>query len=120
MTILGLAAAPALDTDQPWFDYETWALSNASSKSTSFSWDHSYGPLDWPRDGRELLRVKAKRPAYWKATNLDDFDGAPLDPRPQLDQPRRLRRLRLPAGRAPSAGCSGSASPCATCARRRS
>ena len=76
VTILGLAAAPALDTDQPWFDYETWALSNASSKSTSFTWDHSYGPLDWPRDGRELLRVKAKNPAYWKATNLDDFDGA--------------------------------------------
>ena len=75
VTILGLAAAPALDTDQPWFDYETWALSNASSKSTEFSWDHSYGPLDWPRDGRELLRVKAKRPAYWKATNLDEFDG---------------------------------------------
>jgi len=76
VTILGLAAAPALDTDQPWFDYETWALSNASSKSTSFTWDHSYGPLDWPRDGRELLRVKARRPAYWKATNLDSFDGS--------------------------------------------
>jgi transglutaminase-like putative cysteine protease len=76
VTILGLVAAPALDTDQPWFDYETWALSNASSKSTSFTWDHSYGQLDWPRDGRELLRVKAKSPAYWKATNLDDFDGA--------------------------------------------
>ena len=73
VTILGLAAAPALDTDQPWFDYETWALSNASSKSTSFSWDHSYGPLDWPRDGRELLRVKAQRPAYWKATNLEQL-----------------------------------------------
>ena len=76
VTFLGLAAAPALDTDEPWFDYETWALSNASSKSASFTWDHTYGPLDWPRDGRELLRVKARRPAYWKATNLDDFDGA--------------------------------------------
>src|SRR5215218_1935355 len=75
VTILGLAAAPALDTGQPWFDYETWALSNASSKSTEFSWDHTYGPLDWPRDGRELLRVKARHPAYWKATNLDTFDG---------------------------------------------
>ncbi len=75
VTILGLAAAPALDTDEPWFDYETWALSNASSKSTTFSWEHSYGPLDWPRDGRELLRVKAKRPAYWKAANLELFDG---------------------------------------------
>jgi protein-glutamine gamma-glutamyltransferase len=75
VTILGLAAAPALDTDEPWFDYETWALSNAASKSTSFAWEHGYGPLDWPRDGRELLRVKARQPAYWKAANLDEFDG---------------------------------------------
>ena len=29
-------------------------------KSTSFSWDHDYGPLNWPRDGRELLRVRAE------------------------------------------------------------
>jgi len=75
VTILGMAAAPALDTDKPWFDYETWALSNAASKTTAFTWEHSYGPLDWPRDGRELLRVKAPRAAYWKAMNLDEFDG---------------------------------------------
>ena len=47
----------------------------ARRRPTAFSWDHGYGPLDWPRDGRELLRVKAKSPAYWKATNLDAFDG---------------------------------------------
>jgi len=76
VVILGLVAAPALDTGRPWFDYETWALSNASARSTAFNWQHTYGPLDWPRDGRELLRVKAKRAAYWKAMNLDDFDGS--------------------------------------------
>ena len=38
-------------------------------------WNHSYGALNWPRDGRELLRVRASTPAYWKAENLDDFDG---------------------------------------------
>jgi transglutaminase-like putative cysteine protease len=76
VSVLALMLAPALDKDAPWFDYETWALDAASSKTTSFSWDHSYGPLDWPRDGRELLRVRAeKRPAYWKAENLDGFDG---------------------------------------------
>ena len=75
VVVLGLVAAPALDTDEPWFDYETWALSSASSKTTAFNWEHSYGPLSWPRDGRELLRVKAPRPAYWKAMNLDEFDG---------------------------------------------
>ena len=77
VAVLALMVAPALDKDQPWFDYENWALDAASAKSTSFSWDHDYGPLDWPRDGRELLRVRAeKRPAYWKAENLDGFDGA--------------------------------------------
>ena len=47
----------------------------AGGASVSFDFSHRYGPLDWPRDGREVLRVKAKRPAYWKAENLDDFDG---------------------------------------------
>ena len=74
--VLALLLAPALDGDQPWWDYESWALGAASARSTSFSWDHHYGPLVWPRDGRELLRVKAERwPAYWKAANLDSFDG---------------------------------------------
>jgi transglutaminase-like putative cysteine protease len=77
VAVLALMLAPALDADQPWWDYESWALDAASAKTTSFSWDHDYGPLDWPRDGRELLRVRAeKRPAYWKAENLDGFDGA--------------------------------------------
>ena len=73
--IAALIVAPALDGDAPWWDYETWALSTASSKSTTFSWDHDYGPLDWPRDGREMIRVKAKQAAYWKAESLDVFDG---------------------------------------------
>ncbi|MEO8689623.1 MAG: transglutaminaseTgpA domain-containing protein [Solirubrobacteraceae bacterium] len=73
--IAALIIAPALDRDAPWWDYETWALSTAASHSTSFSWDHDYGPLNWPRDGREMLRVKAKQPAYWKAESLDVFDG---------------------------------------------
>ncbi len=76
VAILALMLAPALDRDAPWWDYESWALGAASARSTSFSWDHDYGPLDWPRDGRELLRVRAqKRPAYWKAANLTAFDG---------------------------------------------
>jgi transglutaminase-like putative cysteine protease len=76
VAVLALMLAPALDADEPWWDYESWALGAASARSTSFSWDHDYGPLDWPRDGRELLRVRVeKRAAYWKAANLDGFDG---------------------------------------------
>ena len=73
--VLGLMLAPALDGNDPWWDYETWALTTAASQTTRFSWDHDYGPLDWPRDGREMLRVKARQQAYWKAQNLDAFDG---------------------------------------------
>ena len=29
---------------------------------TTFTWNHTYGPLNWPRDGRELLRVQAAPP----------------------------------------------------------
>jgi protein-glutamine gamma-glutamyltransferase len=76
VAVLALMLAPALDGDEPWWDYESWALGAASARSTSFSWDHDYGPLDWPRDGRELLRVRAPRALYWKAANLDIFDGA--------------------------------------------
>ena len=75
-TLVALGAAPILNRDTPWFDYETWAADTSASKSTSFSWDtQTYAGLNWPRDGRELIRVKAKTPAYWKTTNLDMFDG---------------------------------------------
>ena len=75
-TLVALLAAPLLNRDAPWFDYETWAAETSSSKSTSFTWDvQNYGGLNWPRDGRELIRVKARTPAYWKTQNLDDFDG---------------------------------------------
>jgi len=74
-TFVALVAAPVLNRDAPWFDYETWAAETSSSKSTTFSWEHSYTGLNWPRDGRELLRISARQPAYWKAENLDVFDG---------------------------------------------
>src|SRR6185312_11062519 len=41
----------------------------------TFSWDHTYGPMTWPRDGREVLRIKAPHQTYWKTVNLDEFDG---------------------------------------------
>ena len=79
---LGLAAAfaalvlaPVFDGRQPWWDYENWALSASTTRTTTFSWNHNYSPLRWPREGRELLRVRARQPAYWKAQDLDIFAG---------------------------------------------
>jgi hypothetical protein len=73
--IAALLAAPLLDGREPWWDYERWALDSASARAVSFTWDHDYSPLDWPRDGRELLRIRAPTSPYWKATTLVDFDG---------------------------------------------
>jgi protein-glutamine gamma-glutamyltransferase len=99
-----LIVAPALDGADPWFDYESWAIETAGAKAVSFNWDHDYSPLEWPRDGRELLRVKAQQPAYWKARDLALFDGRTWrqdprqrgeDPSSQLPaSPRALSRWR--------------------------
>ena len=72
---LGALVAPRLDGDGPWVDYRGLAGDLGERNQTSFDWNHSYSPLGWPRDGRELLRVKVKEPAYWKATVLRRFDG---------------------------------------------
>ena len=35
----------------------------------------SYGPIDWPREGNEVMRIKSDEPHYWKAANSRRFDG---------------------------------------------
>jgi transglutaminase-like putative cysteine protease len=72
---LGLLAAPLLDRQTPILDVNDLAASIAPARGSTFEWDHRYGPLNWPRDGREVLRIKASHAAYWKAENLDGFDG---------------------------------------------
>ena len=70
----GLLAAPRLD-GTALVDYEQLAQSLSPAVTTTYTWNHTYGPLDWPRDGREVLRVRAPERAYWKAANLNVFDG---------------------------------------------
>ena len=72
---IGLAAAPLLDRDRAWVDYEEIAQSLAPAAGVRFSFDHAYGPISWPRDGREMFRVRARTRSYWKAENLNSFDG---------------------------------------------
>lgn len=71
----GALAAPALDRDDPWIDAQALVEGLDRPTAAQFDWTQRYGPLDWPRDGREVLRVQAPRAAYWKAQNLDGFDG---------------------------------------------
>ncbi|MGZ4276259.1 MAG: transglutaminase-like domain-containing protein [Solirubrobacteraceae bacterium] len=75
VALLGAAIAPRLDAGRPWLDYEALAEKLQPTKAEGFTWDHSYGPLHWPRDGREILRIGSRAPLYWKAVNLEAFDG---------------------------------------------
>jgi protein-glutamine gamma-glutamyltransferase len=80
--LLGVALAGALplaavaDRGEPWFDYKAFAENLGPDDPVRFSWEQQYGPIDWPRDGNEVMRVKSDEPHYWKAANLDRFDGA--------------------------------------------
>ena len=71
----GLVAGPRLDGDTPLLDYEQLAQSLSSAQGARYDWNHDYGPLNWPRVGREVLRIRARERAYWKATDLARFDG---------------------------------------------
>ncbi len=94
--IIGAVVGPHLDRTRPWFNYENFAEKLEPTKAEAFSWTHSYGPLKWSRDGREMLRIKATVPAYWKATNLDEFDGVRWREGPPsrdaIVQPRQNRK----------------------------
>lgn len=71
----GLVAAPVLDRDRPLLDPVSVSDALRGSGGVVFDWNQRYGPLDWPREGREVLSVRARSPAYWKAENLERFDG---------------------------------------------
>jgi transglutaminase-like putative cysteine protease len=70
---VALPAAAVLDSGRGLIDYRHWGLLSANGQS--FSWDQTYGPLDWPQKGTRLLEVASEHSHYWKATNLDTFDG---------------------------------------------
>lgn len=73
-TLFAVPVAASLDRDAPWLDYRQWNWFGTIG-GTAFDWSHSYGPIDWSRDGTTLLRVKSERALYWKVEVLDRFDG---------------------------------------------
>lgn len=70
-----LVASPRLDAAEPWVDYEAIVESLSTPPAVGFDWTHGYGPLDWPRENRVMARVSSERPHYWKAVDLETFDG---------------------------------------------
>jgi hypothetical protein len=96
VAIAGLVALPLSSGGtgrEPLLDYEHWDLSSDSPDGSEFfTWNHSYGPLGWPRHGQRVLVVRSDGPHYWRTAVLDRFDGVrwlePLDrPPPTLQLP---------------------------------
>jgi transglutaminase-like putative cysteine protease len=74
--VLGSALlAPHVASREPWVDYQALAERLQGGKSTTFTWNHDYAPLRWPRDGLELARVRDRGNLYLKTAALETFDG---------------------------------------------
>jgi transglutaminase-like putative cysteine protease len=73
--VAAMVISPALDPHKPWLNYESLAGNLAAGNLDHFDWTQHYGPLNWPRSGREVLDVQATRADYWKAEDLNVFDG---------------------------------------------
>ncbi len=65
----------AADREEPWFDYKAFSENFTGGPPITFDWSQGLGPIDWPREGAEVLRVVSPVPLYWKADELVDFDG---------------------------------------------
>ena len=97
VAVIALAAAPALDSDRPWFDYEAFAARDAGGGATAFKWEHDYSTLVWPREGREILEVASPRRTYWKAETLDRFSSGRWTRDPTASAPLGGQNVRVDA-----------------------
>jgi transglutaminase-like putative cysteine protease len=73
--VAGAILAPRLDPHRPWVNYRAWAGSTARPHLDAFAWNQTYGPLHWPRSGHVVLTIQAQHGDYWKAEDLDYFNG---------------------------------------------
>ncbi|HEX8054782.1 MAG TPA: transglutaminase domain-containing protein [Thermoleophilaceae bacterium] len=98
---VAIPVSTGLHEREGWVAYENWALfgNDGRGDGSTFDWSHNYGPIDWPRDGKTLLRVRSEHSHYWKAETLDHFDGlrwlhstATTDIDAQSDVPEDHRR----------------------------
>jgi transglutaminase-like putative cysteine protease len=96
--IAGMIVGPALEQHHAWVNPQGIAGSLTPVQLDTFDWTQRYGPFTWPRDNRDVLEVKAARPDYWKAENLDSFNGVrwtQAEGRTQLPLPAAAQRSRF-------------------------
>ena len=95
----GAIVGPRIDQHRPLVDYRAWGGTLARRHVDTFDWNQTYGPLHWPRSGHVVLTVRAKVGDYWKAEDLDTFNGyqwvrGTQGIQPLLPAPSRSARAR--------------------------
>ncbi len=75
VAIVGVIGAAAINQPSPWLSVARLTSRIGGVSGERFDWNQGYGPLSWPQTGAEVLTVNAPHAAYWKALDLDGFDG---------------------------------------------
>jgi hypothetical protein len=73
--VVALILSPAIETSHAWIDVKTIGTGRVHV-GERFNWSQTYGPLDWPHQGTDVLSVQARFPSYWKAEDIDLFNGS--------------------------------------------
>ncbi len=100
---VALIAAPRIDPHRPWLDFRPLAGIWRPLTSCALTFRSTTGRSTGPAPAARCSRSRLARPDYWKAEDLDMFDGRGWVARPPA--PRRSRRpVRRPwsAGPRPS------------------
>jgi transglutaminase-like putative cysteine protease len=92
--LVAVVVAPRLDLHKPLLNYRAWTGALIHRHLDAFDWNQTYGPLNWPHSGHPVLQVNATRADYWKAENLDVFNGyawvaGATVPQPNLPEPSK-------------------------------
>jgi transglutaminase-like putative cysteine protease len=74
-SVVALILSPAIESSHAWINVRTIGAGRLHV-GERFDWSQTYGPLDWPHDGADVLSVQARFPSYWKAEDIDLFNGS--------------------------------------------
>lgn len=73
--IAAILLAGAFASGHPLLNYRAWNPFGTVYSPTSFDWNQTYRPLQWPKSSETMVEVASPSPHLWRATTLDRFDG---------------------------------------------
>jgi transglutaminase-like putative cysteine protease len=83
VAIAGALGANALVGNHVWIQAARGTrvvVGDGVGPSDVFDWQQTYGDQRWPHSGATVLTVRARHAAYWKAEDLDRFNGVAWTP----------------------------------------